>query len=83
MIIPINEPPAAASSAFGRFAFAFVALGFTFTLFAFSLNVVGVAASRFFGVNREVSILADKVIGKGCEVSRENIVVVHFPCGND
>ncbi len=64
-----TQPLAAASFAFGRFAFAFVALGFTLTLVAFSLNVVCIAASRF-GINRQVAILADEVIGEGCEVSR-------------
>ncbi len=62
LFIPIHEPPAAASFASGRFAFAFVALGFTLALFAFSLNVVCIAASRF-GINRQVAVLANEVIG--------------------
>ena len=68
VFIPIHEPPAAASFAFGRFAFAFVAPGFVLTLFAFSLNVVCIAASRF-GINRQVAVLTDEVIGESCEVS--------------
>ena len=69
VFIPIHKSSAAASFAFGRFAFAFVALEFTLTLFAFSLNVVCIAASRF-GINRQVAVLADNEIGEGCEVSR-------------
>ncbi len=54
LFIPKHEPPAAASFAFGRFAFALVAFGFTLILFAFSLNVVCIAASRF-GINKGVA----------------------------
>ncbi len=78
--VPIDEAPISAAFAFAGFAF-FFALVFSFSSFAL-LNVVCIAAS-WFGVCREVSVLADEVVDERAEVSSKDVVVVHLPSSND
>jgi hypothetical protein len=64
-----------------------IVLPFAFALsFSFALaclpDVISIASARF-DVCREVPVLVDEVIGEVSEGASENVVVIHFPCGDE